>query len=386
MSKDKGKKPEPIKEEKKKKSRPTKLVMNDRGFTSVQDGYAYMRGKFGEGRVHTGAKMLEDRPRIPLGIFPFDFAAAGGIPIYARTMFWGGESGGKTTGLLSACAMTQRICFRCFEMKEYCTCKNKSPLEKKALLIDIETDLDKVWAECIGVDTSKMIVLEPDTAEQACSMALLALQMEEVGLVGFDSIGALGTLAELTREMEEKEMGSQAGVLTKFVRKMLRVMQRRQQANIPIAFLWINQMRHKIGVMFGTPEHYPGGWAVRHANTFVTQFKRITHSEGDKERYIDKENSLMTAVRHSVSFQKHKVSILQGHCEFVRVEQDLPDIGLKKGQVNDYLTTAAKAVEMGMIDTKSRKLQDQWKEEPLVYAKFKMDLIKKAKEQTANRG
>jgi len=62
MSKDKGKKQDPTsKDEKKKKSRPTKLVMNDRGFTSVQDGYAYMRGKFGEGRVHTGAKMLEDR-------------------------------------------------------------------------------------------------------------------------------------------------------------------------------------------------------------------------------------------------------------------------------------------------------------------------------------
>lgn len=188
--------------------------------------------------------------RAPTGIFPLDLALGGGLPRGRMTEIYGPESSGKTNILLKAIAMNQKI----------------NPKESNAF-IDMEGTFDPKWATMLGVDVDKLYVVRPDFAEQAGDFVDAALQADDIGIVGVDSIGSLGTEKELEQDMEKFDPGGVARCVGKIVRKATRRLKKIRDAKRQSepALIMLNQIRNKIGVMMGNPETTPGGFAPRFA-------------------------------------------------------------------------------------------------------------------------
>lgn len=200
----------------------------------------------GSNIVSMGGDKYEDTPRIPTGIFPFDLASGGGFPMGRVSLVYGPESSGKTNKLLKAIAQGQII----------------YP-DKVAVLVDAESAYDPVWAKIMGVDTDRLIVTHPEYAEQAVDMVEAFLYAKDVFLVGLDSIAALSTQNEIESSAEKASVGGASNPVGKMFRKTtVSFNKMRNTGLMPPALIGINQIRFKIGVMFGNPE-------CLHADTLV---------------------------------------------------------------------------------------------------------------------
>jgi recombination protein RecA len=209
---------------------------------------AKLKKDFGEGVAVVGGGH-EAVDRIPTGIFQFDLATGGGIPTGKVTIIYGSESSGKTTLTLKLIAYVQRV------------------MKKKAVFVDLENSLDLQWAELCGVIVPELVVLRPESAEQVVDVVEAVMYAADVGIVIVDSLGAMTTDNEITSGAEKVIVGGAALIVGKLIRKSTIAMNvQRKQKHFPTLVL-INQIRIKIGVMYGDPETTPGGNAVRFASS-----------------------------------------------------------------------------------------------------------------------
>ena len=178
---------------------------------------------------------------VPTGILSLDDILGGGIPKGRIIEIYGPESSGKTTLTLHAAAAFQRIL----------------PNDPVAF-IDAEHALDPVYAEAIGVDMEKLLLAQPDNGEQALEIVDDLVRSGKIGLIIVDSVAALTPKAELEGEMGASHVGLQARLMSQALRKLTASANR---SNTTIIF--INQIRMKIGVMFGNPETTTGGNALK---------------------------------------------------------------------------------------------------------------------------
>lgn len=205
---------------------------------------------YGEGIYHKGSELL-DGPRIPTGVFALDLALGGGLPKGKISTIFGPEDSGKSLLAYKIIATYQKL----------------NPTEK-CVLVDIEHNFEKGWAEQIGIDTEKLIVISPDYAEQAVDIIEALLYAEDIGLVVIDSIGALVSMRETDRSAEVQNVGGVSMPVSVLARKAtLALSQCGRKHNRSPTLIGVNQVRTKIGVMFGNPENEPGGNAWKFANS-----------------------------------------------------------------------------------------------------------------------
>jgi recombination protein RecA len=189
---------------------------------------------------------------IPTGALSLDIALGGcGVPRGRITELYGPESSGKTTLALHVIASAQK----------------KGGI---AAFIDAEHALDTTWAKRLGVDVSSLLVSQPDTGEQALEIAEMLIRSNSVDVIVVDSVAALTPKAELEGEMGDSHMGLQARLMSQAMRKLTGVINKSKTA-----LIFINQIRMKIGVMFGNPETTTGGRALKFYSSVRIDIRRI---------------------------------------------------------------------------------------------------------------
>ena len=225
----------------------------DTGSKSLKDTLADIDSHFGKGTVmRMGDRENLDIPSISTGSVGLDIALGiGGIPKGRVTEIYGPESSGKTT-------LTLQIIAQC--QKEGGTCA----------FIDAEHALDPQYAEKLGVNVDELLLSQPDTGEQALEVADMLVRSNSVDLVIIDSVAALVPRAEIEGEMGDHHVGLQARLMSQALRKITGNIQR---SGATVVF--INQIRMKIGVMFGSPETTTGGNALKFYSSVRLDIRRI---------------------------------------------------------------------------------------------------------------
>ncbi len=214
---------------------------------------AQIEKQFGKGAVMKLGESARMRvATVPTGILPLDVAlGVGGLPRGRVVEVYGPESGGKTTVALTVAAQVQRG-------------------GGIAAFIDAEHALDPVYAAAIGVDVGELLVSQPDSGEQALEIAEQLVRSGAVDLVVVDSVAALVPKAELDGEMGDAHVGLQARLMSQALRKLTGTISKSSAI-----VLFINQLREKVGVMFGNPEVTTGGRALRFYASVRIEVRRI---------------------------------------------------------------------------------------------------------------
>ena len=276
---------------------------------SLKDTIADIDSHFGKGTVmRMGDRENLDIPSISTGSIGLDIALGiGGIPKGRVTEIYGPESSGKTT-------LTLQIIAQC--QKEGGTCA----------FIDAEHALDPQYAEKLGVNVDELLLSQPDTGEQALEVADMLVKSKSVDLVIIDSVAALVPRAEIEGEMGDHHVGLQARLMSQALRKITGNIQR---SGATVVF--INQIRMKIGVMFGSPETTTGGNALKFYSSVRLDIRRIgAVKEGDE---VIGNETRVKVVKNKVSppFKQAEFQIMYGMG--INQEGKILDYGNKLGLV-----------------------------------------------------
>ncbi|MHC4648374.1 MAG: recombinase RecA [Planctomycetota bacterium] len=221
--------------------------------TALQRVIAQIEKQYGQGSIMQMDEHCYARIEgIPTGSLSLDIALGGrGVPRGRVAELFGPESSGKTTLALHVVAEAQQA-------------------GGVAAFIDAEHALDTTWAKRLGVDVSSMLVSQPDTGEQALDIAEMLIRSNSVDVIVIDSVAALTPAAEIQGEMGDTHIGLQARLMSQAMRKLAAVINKSRTA-----LIFINQIRMKIGVMFGNPETTPGGRALKFYSSVRIDVRRI---------------------------------------------------------------------------------------------------------------
>lgn len=283
--------------------------------------------QYGEGTAAAGMELPQFQ-RIPTGLFAFDLATGGGIPMNRVTTLFGTESSGKTN--LALCAI-----------REY----QKRWPHRPCVFIDVEGALDQDWVIKMGIDWEALILIRPDYAENVIDMTDDLLSATDIGLIVLDSIAAMGAESDITGSVQKDTVGRNPLLVSRFMRKV----QHRfiQQAKGEIAetdfpsLLLINQIRSKVGIVFGSPEVLPGGMAQGFA-----QCLRIRLAG---KNVVDTAVHPTMPVRKYIKgkIQKYKCPIISQDFEFEHVMH--PHSNLAVGYAYDWPSIKDYATNYGML-------------------------------------
>lgn len=220
----------------------------------IDSALSRIRKQYGDGAImRLGEKAKKEIEVLPTGCLSLDLAIGiGGLPKGRIVEIYGPESSGKTTFALGAVASCQR-------------------LGGTAAFIDAEHALDPVYAKKLGVDTENLIISQPDNGEQALEIVDSLISSGSVDLIVVDSVAALVPQSELDGDMNQQSMGTQARLMSKALRKITGSISR-----TGCVVIFINQIRMKIGVMFGSPETTTGGNALKFYASVRIDIRRST--------------------------------------------------------------------------------------------------------------
>ncbi len=267
--------------------------------------------QFGKGSVMRmgDGTAVRDIEAISTGSLGLDIALGiGGLPRGRVVEIYGPESSGKTTLTLQVVAEAQK-------------------LGGTAAFIDAEHALDPVYAEKLGVDVDELLVSQPDTGEQALEITDMLVRSGAVDVVVVDSVAALTPKAEIEGDMGDSHVGLQARLMSQALRKLTANIKR---SNTLVIF--INQIRMKIGVMFGSPETTTGGNALKFYSSVRLDIRRIgAIKKGDE---VVGNETRVKVVKNKVAppFKQAEFEILYG--EGISREGELIDLGVKHGFVD----------------------------------------------------
>jgi recombination protein RecA len=266
--------------------------------------------QFGKGTVmRMGDQPREAMPSVSTGSLGLDIALGiGGLPLGRIVEIYGPESSGKTTLTLQVVSEAQK-------------------LGKTCAFVDAEHALDPIYAEKLGVDVEELLVSQPDNGEQALEITDMLVRSNAVDVIIIDSVAALTPKAEIEGEMGDSHVGLQARLLSQAMRKITGNI---KNANCLVVF--INQIRMKIGVMFGSPETTTGGNALKFYSSIRLDIRRIGAVKKADE--VIGNETRVKVVKNKVSppFRQAEFQILYGQGIYRLGE--VIDLGVKQGLVD----------------------------------------------------
>ncbi len=273
---------------------------------AVKSAIEQIKKQFGKGAImRLGEKPKISVEVIPTGILTLDAAlGVGGLPRGRIIEIFGPESSGKTTICLSAVAQAQKE-------------------GGVAAFIDAEHALDPEWAEKIGVKIDDLLISQPDTGEQALEIAETLIRSGGVDIIVVDSVAALVPRVEIEGEMGEMQIGLQARLMSQALRKLTAIVSKSKAVVV-----FTNQIRLKVGVMFGNPEITPGGMALKFYSSVRMDVRKIETLKKDGAVYGAKVRVKIVKNKVAPPFKEAQL-IITG--DGVEREFSLIQLGLQMG-------------------------------------------------------
>ncbi|WFR61773.1 recombinase RecA [Paenibacillus amylolyticus] len=266
--------------------------------------------QFGKGSImKLGESTHMNVEIIPSGSLALDIAlGTGGLPKGRIVEIYGPESSGKTTVALHAIAEVQRV-------------------GGQAAFIDAEHALDPQYASKLGVNIDELLLSQPDTGEQGLEIAEALVRSGAVDIVVIDSVAALVPKAEIEGEMGDSHVGLQARLMSQALRKLSGAISKSKTIAI-----FINQLREKVGVMFGNPETTPGGRALKFYSTIRLDVRRIESIKSGNDMIGNRTRIKVVKNKVAPPFKQAEVDIMYG--EGISREGSIIDIGTELDIVN----------------------------------------------------
>ena len=307
--------------------------------------------QFGKGSVmRLGERPVVQTAVIPTGSIALDVAlGVGGLPRGRVVEIYGPESSGKTTVALHAVANAQRA-------------------GGIAAFIDAEHALDPDYAKALGVDTDALLVSQPDTGEQALEIADMLVRSGAIDIIVIDSVAALVPRAEIEGEMGDSHVGLQARLMSQALRKITGVLN-----NTGTTAIFINQLREKIGVMFGSPETTTGGRALKFYASVRLDVRRIESLKDGTDVVGNRTRVKVVKNKVAAPFKQAEFDIMYG--KGISREGSLIDVGVEQAIIRK--SGAWYTYDGDQLGQGKEKAREFLKENPDVAAEIEKKILEK---------